>query len=244
MQLAFELDDRPARLVEVHRRLMTVFGPVADHPRLDPVSQLVLAQLSGRTRGAVSKTAFRRLRNGFGSWAAVRDAPEEAVRDTIREVTFAEAKAPQIQAALARISDAAGVPTLDSISDLPVAEALECLERLPGVGRKVAAAVLNFSTWRKAALVIDSHHLRVLRRVGIIGHRATVRQAYDAVMPLLPADWGADALDAHHQVVKVLGQRHCRPTAPSCHHCPIADLCRSARVPRAASPPPRPPSDL
>ncbi|QPH54184.1 endonuclease III domain-containing protein [Pontivivens ytuae] len=243
MQLALNLDGRPALLAEIHRRLMEAFGPPTDYSRLDPVSQLVLAQLSGRTKGAVSKAAFRRLWLRYGSWAAVRDASEQGIRDTIHDVTFPETKAPQIQGALAAISGADGVPSLERIGDLPVPEALEVLERLPGVGRKVAAAILNFSTWRRPALVVDSHHVRVLRRVGVIGARATVRQAYDIVMPLLPPNWSADDLDAHHQVVKILGQRHCRPTSPSCHHCPIADLCRSARVVRGADPPPHSPSD-
>ena len=65
-------------------------------------------------------------------------------------------------------------------------ESLIWLERLSGVGRKFAAATPNFGTLARPALVIDTHHLRVLRRLGFVGWRADLRKTYDTVMPLLP----------------------------------------------------------
>ena len=64
-----------------------------------------------------------------------------------------------------------GVLSLDFLADLPVEEARAWLERLPGVGPKTSAAVLSFSTLRRPALPVDSHHHRVAARTGLIPSR-------------------------------------------------------------------------
>lgn len=232
MQLMLNLDDRldkgAFKLAVIDERLRRHFGLSTRSLRRDPVSQLILALIGGRTRSAVSKRAFETLQSRFGAWAALRDAPVDQIQAAIRPVTFAEIKAPRLKAALIAITEAQGGLTLDSLADLPVEGALAWLERLPGVGRKAAAATLNVSTLRMRALVIDIHHLRVLRRLALVGIRSNLTQAYDRLMPLLPPDWSAAALDEHHQRMKRLGQTVCRQDGPLCHCCPLRDLCPSA----------------
>lgn len=234
MQLQLALDDRPALLAEIHRRLLRRFGPQGPYLRLDPVSQLVLGLLGGRTPGDVSQAAFEGLVLSFDSWSEVRDAPLIKIRPIIAAVTFAEAKAPRLKLALAAITASDGRPRLDHLAYRTVAESLAWLERLPGVGRKVAAATLNFSTLAKAALVIDTHHLRVLRRLGFVGWRANLRQTYDTVVPLLPSSWDAAAIGQHHHLFKRLGQELCRHAAPLCNRCPLMELCPTGRFHTAA----------
>lgn len=230
MQLLLKLDDRTQTLAEIHRRLQRRFGSLGPFLQLDPVSQLVMGIIGGRTHGDVSKSAFEGLLVRFGGWAAVRDAPVAEVHEVIRGVTFADVKAPRLKAALTTITRSQGELTLDSLHSASVGDALVWLERLPGVGRKVAAATLNFSNLRKAALVIDTHHLRVLRRLKFVGGRSNLVQAYDRIMPLLPSDWLADDLDEHHQLMKVLGQTICQHSIPICRSCPLYDLCPTAPV--------------
>ena len=234
MQLQLALDDRPVLLAEIHRRLLLRFGRPGPCFRLDPVSQLVLALLGGRTRGEVSRSAFEALVLGFEGWAAVRDAPLAQVQGLVSAVTFAEDKAPRLKRALAAITASDGRPRLDHLASRTVTESLVWLERLPGVGRKVAAATLNFSTLAKPALVVDTHHLRVLRRLGLVGWRSDLRQAYDTVMPLLPSSWDAAEIGRHHVLVKRLGQDVCRHAVPLCERCPLMDLCPTGRGRTAA----------
>lgn len=230
MQLLLGLDDRTGALAEIHRRLQRRFGPRGPSLRLDPVSQLIMSFIGGRTRGEISKAAFEALLARFGGWEAVRDAPVAEIRKIIGAVTFADAKAPRLKAALTAVTGARGELTLDGLESLSVEDALAWLERLPGVGRKVAAATLNFSTLRKAALVIDTHHLRVLQRLRFAGERSDLTRAYDRVMPLLPPDWSASDLDEHHQLMKTLGQSICRRDAPICRRCPLQVLCPTAQA--------------
>lgn len=231
MQLILIPDDRTGRLQAVHGRLRHCFGPPGPYRLLDPVSQLVMGLIGGRTRGAVSAAAFVRLRQRFACWESLRDAPVAEILPLIADVSFAEVKAPRLPAALRMVTARRGALTLDFLAGWPDGAALDWLERLPGVGRKTAATVLNFSTLRKPVLVIDTHHLRVIRRLGLVGPRAGIAEAHDRLTPLLPPGWGAAEIDDHHQLVKTLGQRFCRPSRPACPACPLRALCPQG-VPR------------
>ena len=189
------------------------------------MSQLGLGIIGGRTYGSVSLAAFEALAHRFGTWDRVRDAPVAEVQKTIRAVTYAEAKAAHLQGALRRITAVRGRLTLDFLRALTVENALIWLENLSGVGRKASAATLNFSTLRMEALVIDTHHLRVLRRLGLVNPRTDLAEAHDRITPCLPADWTADDLDDHHGMIKALGQKTCRHGNPDCGGCPLSDLC-------------------
>lgn len=228
MQLLFAFDDRPEMLARIHQKLQGRFGPQGPFVQLDPVSQLVIGLVGVRTRGEVSSVAYQRLLTSFRNWDAVRNASVTEIHGVIRDVTFAEIKAPRLKAALDIITNANGHLTLENLNDLRVDDALLWLERLPGVGRKVAAATLNFSTLRKASLVIDTHHLRVLQRLTVVGKRADYKQAYNQMMPILPSNWSADDFDEHHQLMKILGQTNCRHAATNCDCCPLEDLCPTA----------------
>lgn len=237
--LPFE-DDIPAPAV-LHGRLIEAYGAPGPWYHLDPVSQLVMGLIGGRTRSGVSLACFEALRVRYGDWEAVRDAPVGALQATIARVTFAEAKAPRLKAALRQVTSLRGRLELDFLADWPVDPALAWLERLPGVGRKVSAATLNFSTLRRKALVIDTHHLRVLKRLGLIRPRADAEEAYRRLVPRLPPHWTAGDFDDHHQLFKTLGQRSCLHAAPACGVCPLRDLCPTGRAAAPNPPASRPP---
>lgn len=229
MQLLLRLDDGPITLQTVHTRLLARFGKPGPWLHLDPVSQFAMGMIGGRTREQESRAAFEALSRRFRDWEAVRDAPCDVLRAAIAPVNFAERKAPRMQAALRAITMLRRRIELDFLRDLPVDAALAWLEQLPGVGRKVSAATLNFSTLRMRSLVVDTHHLRIVRRLGLIRPHATYEEAYRRLMPRLPEHWTASELDDHHQLLKRLGQTVCRHEAPRCDCCPLRDLCPSRR---------------
>ena len=236
VQYLLPLADVSVSLVDVHRRILTRFEVPDRWFYLDPMSQMVMAIIGGRTHRAVSKSAFHALLDRFGRWEAVRDARVDEVGDVIARVTFPDEKARRLQAALGRVTALRGSLDLYFLSDWPVDPALDWLERLPGVGRKVSAATLNFSMLRKRALVIDTHHLRVLRRLGLVRPRAGFEEAYRRVMPRLPQHWTAEALGDHHHLMTTLGQQICRHRAPRCSACPLQDVCPTGKRLRSAPP--------
>lgn len=227
MQLLLGIDNNAAFLADIDRRLRSHFGRRNGASSRAPVSQFVKSFLGARTRGPLSKAAMEALLKRFDSWENVRDALVNDIYSVIRQVTFAEIKAPRLKAALIRISEINGGLTLDPLRNMSVGDALLWLEGLPGVGRKVSASTLNASALNMRALVIDTHHLRVLRRLGLVSMSSDIRQAYALIMPMLPARWSAAEFNEHHQLVKRLGQEYCRHAAPKCALCPLNDLCRS-----------------
>ncbi|HEY9908301.1 MAG TPA: hypothetical protein V6D18_11940 [Thermosynechococcaceae cyanobacterium] len=216
--------------ITVHDRLCQVYGcPVAYFHNLDPLSELISALLSHRTKNRDSDRAFKQLQAVFPTWEAVRDAPTDAVQRAIAPATWAEQKAPRIRQVLRLIGDLRGELSLDFLADLPVTEARAWLERLPGVGPKTSAAVLCFSCLRRRALPVDSHHHRVALRLGLIPAQTAVAAAHALLEAQLPTDWTAQQVYDNHEVLMLHGQRCCYYANPACDRCPLLDLCPFGR---------------
>jgi endonuclease-3 len=214
------------KALEIHRRLCGAYGcPIAYFHALDPLSELVSSLLSHRTRNADSGAAFKSLQARFPDWAAVAAAPTAEVQAAIAGVTWPEQKAPRIQSILRAIEGERGALSLDFLDDLPVDEARTWLERLPGVGPKTSAAVLSFSTLRRPALPVDSHHHRVAARTGLIPSGLAVGPSHRVLAAQLPTDWDAQHIYDNHEVLMLHGQRCCFYRKPACARCPLLDLC-------------------
>jgi len=228
-----------ARLLEAHQRLCETFGcPIAYFHAHGPLDELVSSLLSHRTRNADSARAFRNLRERFPDWAAVRDAPVEAVQDALQPCTWPEAKAPALQRILQLITGRRGALDLDHLAGMPVPEARAWLESLPGVGPKTSAAVLSFSALRLRALPVDSHHHRVAQRLGIIPETMAVGPSHAVMEAMLPPEWDAQKVYDHHEVLMLHGQRVCHFRAPACARCVLLDICPTGRARSRAAPQP------
>ncbi|WP_306249900.1 endonuclease III [Parvularcula sp. IMCC14364] len=231
MQEVLFSDARSTRLAAVDRRLTDVIALSATRQdRLSPAHQLVLSMLGNRTYDHQSRAAYTQLLAAFGSLENLSVAPAQSVMPHIAAVNFADIKAARIPAALRQIRAAGDDLDMTFLACLPVSVALSWLGSIKGVGRKVAAAVLNFSTLQMPALVLDSHHLRVCARLRIIPEHYSAERAYDLLMPLLPAHWTAADIESHHVKIKILGQQVCHHAQPKCPVCPVRALCPSAGV--------------
>jgi endonuclease-3 len=217
-----------AGLTEARDRLAAFFGAPEPIPQRAPIDQLVKSLISNRTYDAVSLGAFDRLAGAYDGWAQVAAATDPRIEALIADVQFADRKAAHLGETLRRIGAERPDFDLGFLGGLPVSEAFIWLERLPGVGRKVAASVLNFSTLQRPALVIDTHVDRVLKKLGLVGARARIEVAYGAVMNAA-ADWSAADLTDLHVWMKRLGQTLCRPSGAHCDRCPLRDMCRAPR---------------
>jgi endonuclease III len=210
----------------VHERLCAVYGcPIPYFHNLDPLSELVSSLLSHRTKNKDSGRAFKQLRQQFSTWEAVRDADVAAVEQAIAPCTWPDQKAPRLQQILRLITELRGQLSLDFLEALPVADARTWLERLPGVGPKTSAAVLLFSSLRRPALPVDSHHHRVALRLGLIPAKTGVAPSHVLLAAQLPTDWTAQQIYDNHEVLMLHGQRCCYFQNPACQRCAVLDLC-------------------
>lgn len=232
--MAEDTPDLRAKALEIHRRLCGVYGcPIPYFHSLDPLSELLSSLLSHRTRNADSGRAFKALRARYPDWASLRDAPTPEVEETIRGVTWPELKAPRLQAVLRAVGERRGELSLDFLADMDVPEARAWLEAIPGIGPKTSAAVLSFSTLRKAALPVDSHHHRVAQRTGLIGPKIDVGPSHAVLRAQLPDDWDAQTLYDNHEVLMLHGQQVCFFKSPACHRCVLLELCPTGQARQA-----------
>ncbi len=231
---------RADRALAVHARLAPVYGtPVPFFADLDPLSELVSALLSHRTKNRHSGAAFAVLRDRFPTWEQVRDASTDAVRDAIKPCTWPELKAPRVQDVLRAVTAKRGELSLAFLGGMTVPTARAWLESIPGVGPKTSAATLLFSELRMPALPVDSHHHRVALRLGLLPARCPLDAAHTLLSSYLPADWPAQDVYDHHELLMFHGQRCCSPRSPECGRCPVRDVCPVA-TPAAALPDPPP----
>lgn len=222
------LTERQELALWVHAKLCAEYGaPFPFFSTKDPLSELISSLLSHRTRNQDSHRAYQRLRARLPTWDEVRDAPVAEVEAAISSCTWPEQKAPRLQQVLREVSRRCdgGPCQLEFLADLPIPTARAWLEQLPGVGPKTSAAVLLFSTLRRPAMPVDSHHHRVAQRLGLIGPKVGEAAAHAQLAALLPPDWDAQLVYDHHEALMFHGQKCCYFHTPACGRCVVLARC-------------------
>lgn len=213
-----------ATAAEIGRRLVAMYhvtGPMPGHgATLPPVDELVLTFLSQSTTDANSRRGFQQLRERFPHWEAVADAPVEAIEAAIRVCGLSRQKAPRIKAALQRIREEQGAITLDHLAELPPDDALAYLTSFNGVGRKTASCVLLFALGMPF-MPVDTHVLRVARRLELIPATTTAEEAHALLEALLPEE----AYLPFHVNMIAHGRQTCTARRPACDRCPVQPCC-------------------
>jgi endonuclease-3 len=213
----------PRRVRAITRRLERRFGDLVPPRASDPLEELILTVLSQHTSDVNAERAFTSLRAVFPSWEGVVAAPAAAVADAIRSGGLANTKAPRIQAILRDVHDREGSYDLSRLRDLTDTEARAYLTSLPGIGPKTAAVVLSFSLGRDA-IPVDTHVLRVARRLGLVPANASAERADRLLHDVVP-----EGLRTRLHVGLIrLGREICKAPTPRCAVCPLKDLCPTA----------------
>ncbi|MBK8026981.1 MAG: endonuclease III [Chloroflexi bacterium] len=211
------------RAMEMYPILLATYGerPLKP-PRREPMVELIMTILSQRTTAANEKLAFTRMWERYGSWEAIRDADLVELTERITPSNFAEAKAPNIKATLAKIIAERGEANIDFLDDLPVEDGLSWLLSLPGVGIKTASLVLLFN-FSKPIMPVDTHVHRVSLRTGLLAPKTSAEKAHILLLEILPSD--PHILFNFHVTCLRHGQKICTWNAPKCPQCPIKHLC-------------------
>lgn len=228
MELPLGADPRSDTLRRLQDQLVQRFGHIvrAAPERRVPEWVLVQGLIGARTRSEVSNLNSDALLAHYFSWEAVAAAPVADLAHMLATATYPNVMAERLKAALSRLISLRGSVDLSHLEAMDTEAAMVWLEQLPGVGRKIAAGVLNASTLCRRAVVLDSHHRRILQRMGLVPPKADTARAFDAITPAIPPEWSAETLDEHHLLMKKLGQNYCRPQMPHCTECPAQSLCK------------------
>ena len=210
-----------ARLRDISNRLTRRFGrQQRSAHRTDPLSNLVLTILSQNTTDANRDRAFATLNERFPAIPLLAAASPEELEEAIRVGGLARAKAKAILSALFRIHRERGEYSLDFLARMPLAEARSYLTSFSGVGVKTANVVLLFS-FGKEAFPVDTHILRVAKRLGLVPPSADLSRAALRLEPHVPP---GEAMPLHINLIR-LGREICRPRIPLCPECPLLPVC-------------------
>ena len=193
---------------------------------------LVLTILSQNTNDANRDRAFASLRKRYPTVPRLAAARPADLEEAIRAGGLAKTKAAAILSALSRLKAERGGYTLEFLRSMPLQDARAYLTSFPGVGVKTANILLLFS-FGHPAFPVDTHILRVTKRLGLVPPPATLA---DAALRLEPHVPGGAHVPLHLNLIR-LGREVCRPRNPLCPTCPLLPICpEGARVTGAGRP--------
>ncbi|MBI4187511.1 MAG: endonuclease III [Chloroflexi bacterium] len=198
------------------------YGPPDRQTRDGPVSVLVQTILSQNTSDVNSGAAFGCLLAAFNNWEEVAEASVDTLITCIRRGGLAKIKAQRIKQVLGQIVQERGRLELGFLRQLGPAEAEAWLTRLPGVGLKTARCVLLFS-FGLPALPVDTHILRVSKRLGLLSPGASLEEAHRILGVMVPPEYVYD----FHVLMIEHGRRTCRARNPNCRGCVLREICPS-----------------
>ena len=214
-----------ANVGRVLELLSAEYGEKRWRRQQSPVAVLVQTILSQNTSDRNSGRAFERILASFGSWGDMADARVGEISRSIKAGGLGVVKAGYIKQALEEIRRRRGDFELDFLRELPVDEARDWLKQLPGVGMKTASCVLIFSLGMPA-LPVDTHVLRVAKRLGLIGSNVSAEKAHKLLEGLVPS---RDVYRFHVLLIEH-GRKICKAQRPRCEECVLGGLCPSYEI--------------
>lgn len=94
------------------------------------------------------------------------------------------------------------------------------LESLPGVGRKTCNVVLK-NLYDEPCIPVDTHVIRVSKRLGIVSDNADVLDIENTLMKLIPKKmWNKVG-----EQLLLFGRYHCKAIKPNCEKCLFKQDC-------------------
>ncbi len=179
-----------------------------------PLELLVATILSAQCTDARVNLVTPALFARYPSARALAGADPAELEERVRTTGFFRNKAKSIRGACSLLVEK---------FDGRVPATMEELLTLPGVARKTANVVLGTGYGIAAGVVVDTHVMRLSRRMGLTREETPEKIERD-LMAVLPAEsW----VKFSHAMI-LHGRQVCRARTPACAACCVADLCPSA----------------
>ena len=213
------------RIIKIIDVLGKQHGSPKRQVQLDPISVLIHTILSQNTTDTNSEGAFRALSIAFDNWEDLVRSDTDSIARCIRRSGLGRIKAQRIKQALQEIIDRHGQLELGFLSQLSLSDAEAWLQSLTGVGLKTARCVLLFSLGMPA-LPVDTHILRVTKRLGLLNNKISVEKAHLILGNIVPLH---DVYRFHILLIEH-GRKICRARYPDCHNCLLREECISSSL--------------
>ena len=205
------------RATQVAQRLRRAYpraecALVHDSPLELLVATILSAQCTDVRVNMVTPKLFAR----YGTAAALAAAPLGNIEKIIQSTGFFRNKARNIQACCRKIVEEHGGEVPRTMAELV---------ELPGVGRKTANVVLGTAFGIATGVVVDTHVMRLSRRLGLTAHKDPIKIELDLMEQLPKRQW----IDFSHRLIHH-GRRICAARKPLCEECPLETICPKVGV--------------
>ena len=176
------------------------------------IATILSAQCTDKRVNLVTPALFKRYRTA----ADYANAPAAELEKAIQSTGFFRNKTKSIRAATSTIVNKHNGKVPDTMAEL---------RELPGVGRKTANVVLGNAFHKDEGIVVDTHVVRLSRRLRLTKHDDPEKIERD-LMKLVPREhW----TNWSHWLIWH-GRRRCFARKPDCANCEIFRLCPSGKI--------------
>jgi endonuclease-3 len=173
------------------------------------VATILSAQCTDVRVNMVTPELFRR----YPTPASMAQARLEDLEELIRTTGFFHNKAKSIQGAARKVVEEFGGQVPQTLAELIT---------IPGAARKTANVVLGVCFGKAEGVVVDTHVLRIARRLGL-AKGDTPQKVEQELMRILPQSrW----IGFSHQIIHH-GRQVCDARKPKCDRCNLEQLCTS-----------------
>ena len=170
------------------------------------IATIMSAQCTDNQVNKVCKNLFEK----YPDPESLGKAPLNDIKQIIYSTGFYNNKAKNIKAcALAILNE----------HDAKVPQKMERLIALPGVGRKTANVVLS-AAFGHQTIVVDTHVLRITRRLGLTKSLDPVKIEFELMQIIPKTSWS----DLSLQLI-YFGREICDAKKPLCENCPLFKIC-------------------
>ena len=197
-----------------------LFGVPTRDGAEDVLESLILTILSQNTTDVSRDKGYARLKEHFPTWEDVLHADVKAIEAAIRIVGLGEQKSHTIKNFLTWLQTEHGKLSLEFIRDMETEEALEFLCQHKGIGIKTASVTLSFACGREV-FPVDTHILRISKRLGLIPPNCSAEKAHQLLPPIVPE---GKAYPFHINLI-YFGRQICNARKPLCERCPLTQHC-------------------
>lgn len=177
----------------------------------DPLQLLIATRLAAQCTDARVNMVTPALFDRFKNVDDFADATVEEVAQYIKSCGLYKTKSKDIVLMAQAIKNNFNGKVPDNIDDLV---------SLPGIGRKTANLIMG-DIYKKPAVVVDTHCIRITRRLGL--HQLTDQKKIEfELKKLLPPN---ESNDFCHRIV-LHGRAVCTARSPKCQNCCMQNFCK------------------
>lgn len=177
----------------------------------NPFELTIATILSANTTDASVNGVTPELFEKYPDAETMKDANIDELKDIIRSVGLYNRKSDYIRES---------AKTIVEDFDGEVPSNMKDLTKLKGASRKTANVILSTAFDRNEGVVVDTHVMRVTKRLDLTNEKKRDKIEGD-LMDLLPNDmW-----DEYARVIGAHGRQICEARNPKCSECPVNNLC-------------------